>query len=309
MTLTGSKKCFVLIGGMPRSGTTLIETVIGSHSRIAIPPGDFPFAELADKGLGVKSIFSILSKKATWDLWHVKDTAAVIGMHHGDAFRATLNNYAEGIGKDIPGAKAPFSEFFIDAYLDWLSDDELKFIYVLRNPLDVMASLKHSRIHANWHGFRNLIEVQSRNWLRSASVIMARAYRQPNNFFVLRYEDFVGDPISVGADICEFLRVEFEEEDMLNRTGYAYHTTNTSFPESFAEREDKTTYIYQAESRKSSLSVDEIGLINHICGETAVSLGYEDADFSVKPPERMHSVNLLTKIRRLPKRIYRKISR
>lgn len=299
----------MLIGGMPRSGTTLVETVIGSHSRIAVPPGDFAFAELSDRGLTVEQIFSILSKKATWKLWDSKDFAALFDMNHGDAFRATLIRYAEDAGKDIPGAKAPFCEFYINAYQDWLSGDDLRFIYVLRNPFDVMASLKHSHIHTNWHRFRDLIAVQSRNWLRSASVIMAKAYRQPDNVFVLRYEDFVGDPIRFGAEMCEFLGVSFEQEDMLNRIGYAYHDTNTSFPDSFAEREDKSTYIYQAKSRKPSLSRDEIKLISQICGETALSLGYEDADLELRAPEKMHQVHLLTKIRRLPGRIYRRITR
>jgi len=303
------KKRFVLIGGMPRSGTTLIETIVGSHSRIAIPPGDFQFAELSDRGLTVERIFSILSKKATWKLWGSRDFAAVFDMSHRDAFRATLIKYAEDTGKDIPGAKAPYCEFYIDAYEDWLSGDELKFIYVVRNPFDVMASLKHSHIHTNWHRFRDLIAVQSRNWLRSTAVIMAKAYRQPDNFFVLRYEDFAGDPIRFGADLCEFLGVKFEQEDMLNRTGYEYHDTNTSFPDRFAERKDKSTYIYPAESRKSSLSRNEIELIRQICGETALSLGYEDPDLQLRPPEKMHKVQVLTKIRRLPGRIYRRITR
>jgi hypothetical protein len=292
---------------MPRSGTTLIETVIGSHSRIAIPPGDFPFAESAAKGLEIKDIFSMLSKKQTWKLWHVQDFSSVANMSYGEAFRTTLIQYAEGVGKDMPGAKAPFSEFFIDTYQYWLSADRMKFIYVLRNPFDVMASLKYSQIHTNWHGFRDLIEVQSRNWLRSTSVIMAKAYSEPRDFFVLRYEDFVGDPIRVGEQMCEFLGIEFEERDMLNRTGYAYHDTNTSFPDSFAERENKTTYIYEADSRKACLTHTEIDLVARTCGETALSLGYKDPDFSVQPPEHMDKVNKLTKIRRLPRHIFRKI--
>lgn len=303
------KKRFVLVGGLPRSGTTLIETVVGSHSRIVIPPGDFPFAELADRGLGVESIFSILSKKATWDLWHVKDPAAVIGMNHGDAFRATLIKYAEGVGKDIPGAKAPFCEFYIDLYMDWLVDDDLKFIYVLRNPFDVMASLKHSHIHRNWHGFRDLIEVQCRNWVRSVSIVLARAYSEPRNFCIVRYEDFVRDPVGTGLKLCNFLGVEFEETSMLNRSDYAYHDTNTSFPDQFAAREDKKTYIYDPDSRKSSLSNDEVELIGHICGESARSLGYEDPDLALRPPEKMSKKGILKKIRRLPRRVYRKIFR
>jgi hypothetical protein len=96
---------------------------------------------------------------------------------------------------------------------------------------------------------------------------------------------------------------------MLNRSEYAYHDTNTSFPDQFAAREDKKTYIYDPDSRKSSLSSDEVELIGRICGETALSLGYEDPDFSAKPPEHMDKVNALTKIRRLPRRIYRRITR
>lgn len=294
---------------MPRSGTTLIETVIGSHSRIAIPPGDFPFAERAATGLSVDKIFSIFKKKQTWELWRVKDFSSVLDLDHGSAFRTTLIQYAEGVGKDIPGAKAPFSEFYIDAYQDWLAEDELKFIYVLRNPFDVMASLKHSHIHTGWRGYRDLLEVQARNWRRSTSAILARAYAERQNFLVIRYEDFVRDPVGSGSHLCEFVGVDFEKDAMLNREEYAYHDTNTSFPERFAKREDKATYIYQAESRKACLTRAEIELISHICGETALSLGYEDPDFSAKPPEKMDKVSALTKIRRLPGRIYRRILR
>lgn len=303
------KRTFVLIGGLPRSGTTLIETIVGSHSRIAIPPGDFPFAERAVTGLSVDTIFSIFKKKQTWDLWRVKDFSSVLDLDHGGAFRATLIQYAEGVGKDIPGAKAPFSEFYIDTYRDWLAADELKFIYVLRNPFDVMASLKHSHIHTNWRGYRDLLEVQTRNWLRSTSVVLARAYLEPQNFCIVRYEDFVRDSVSSGLELCNFLGVEFEETSMLNRSEYDYHDTNTSFPDEFAARDDKQTYIYDPESRKSSLSSDEIELIGRTCGETALSLGYEDPDFATKPPEQMDRVSAVTKIRRLPRRIYRRLTR
>lgn len=36
---------FVLIAGMPRSGTNLVRRIVGSHSEIAIPSAEFVFLE------------------------------------------------------------------------------------------------------------------------------------------------------------------------------------------------------------------------------------------------------------------------
>ena len=300
---------FVLIGGLPRSGTTLIQTVIGSHSRIAIPPGDFPFAQQTARGLNVTQIFSILSKKQTWELWHVDDVSFVHDLDHGAAFKAMLCRFAEERDKDIPGAKAPYSEFFIDDYKRWLPDHDLKFIYVIRNPFDVIASLRHSHIHTNWHGYTDLVEVQCRNWVRSVSLSLARTHIEPGNFCIIRYEDFVAEPEKSAAEICEFLGVSFEKESMLNRSSYSYHDTNTSFPAEFAARKDKDTYIYKPERRKTTLSSTEIRLVGRICGELAASVGYEDPDLRTAGPGKMGKISKLTQARRLPGRIYRKISR
>jgi hypothetical protein len=163
---------------MPRSGTTLVETIVGSHSRISIPPGDFPFAEQYARGLSVEKIFEILSTKETWDLWQVKDFESLIHKNHDYAFRQSLLDYARGMNKDIPGSKAPLNEFFYDTYATWLSDFDLKFFHVIRNPLDVMASLKHSRVHKNLKAYHVVIERQSRNWLRSTALGLARQVRR-----------------------------------------------------------------------------------------------------------------------------------
>lgn len=300
---------FVLIGGMPRSGTTLIETVVGSHSRIAMPPGDFPYAAQADKGMSVEQIFAALSKKQTWDLWRIRDFSSVLELDHGAAFRAALVLYAEAMGKDIAGAKAPFAEFHLDRYEDWLADDDFRFISVIRNPIDVMGSLKHSKIHSNLHGFKDLIEVQCHNWVRSASISLARAHADPARFHVTRYEDFVHDPTAIVTNLCEFLGVTTEATTMLNRSDFAYFETNTSFPDRFAARIDKQTYVYRPESRKADLSASEVRLIGHICGEAARSLGYCDSDLVARPPRTMKKRGLMTRIRRLPGRIYRRVTR
>ena len=299
---------FILVGGMPRSGTTLLETVVGSNSRIAMPPGDYPFAEQYARNLSVEKIFSILSTKATWDLWAEKDFTSLYNKSHGEAFRESMLRYAASMGKDIPSAKSPFTEFFYADYRSWLAEYDLKFVHVVRNPFDVIASLKKSHIHTNWQNFTDLITVQASNWQRSASMGLARQFRDPDHYMVVRYEDFAGEPEKYGKKLCEFLGVEFEEDRMLNRADYAYHDTNTSFPDSEKEKPQDSAYIYAPKSRKSFLDPSEIELIGRHCGEIARSLGYEDTDFKILPPayaEKMEpSIRLRRKITRLVRRLF-----
>lgn len=297
---------FLLIGGLPRSGTTLMETVLGSHSQISLPPGDYPFAEQYVQGFSVEKIFVTLSKKGPWGRWCVKDFSDLTDKGHAEAFSDSMIRYATAIDKNIPAAKAPNSEFFYEIYQDWLKNFDLKFVHMVRNPFDVIASLKKSSYHENMRAFQDVIELQSKNWQRSASIGLARGIINPENYLIIQYEKFVDDPISYTKAICSFLGVEFEEERMLNRVDYSYHDTNTSFP---TDKNIKTQgrYIYRAKSRKSFLDKSEIELICSNCGETAKALGYEDKEFSFLPPLYPEKLKTNVRIKRKVRRAFRKI--
>jgi hypothetical protein len=296
-------KKFVLLGGMPRSGTTLLETVIGSNSRISIPPGDLPFAEQYAKGLSVEKIFEVLAKKSTWDLWEEKNFDALLNADHGTAFRESMRAYATKVGKDIPAAKTPYAEFFYDIYIDWLRDYDVKFVHIVRNPFDVLASLKKSHIHTNWRVFTDTLEVQAKNWQRSTVLGLARSFALPDNYFVIKYEDFVQDPQTQGSRICEFLGIEFEEERMLNRADYAYHDTNSSFADGSPETRKDSPYIYRSTSRKSFLDEAEIALVVDSCGEAAAALGYDDPDFVCRSPMYASKMKSSTRLKRKASRM------
>jgi len=300
---------FVLIGGMPRSGTTLIETIIGSHSRISIPPGDYPFAEQYARGLSVQRIFDILQSKETWNLWEQQGFDSLRDKSHGHAFRQSLVEYCTAIGKDIPGCKSPYNEFFFDTFLSWLRDFDVKFVHVVRNPFDVLASLKHSHIHKNLRVFEDMIEKQARNWLRSTTLGLARQVSHPDNYFLLGYEAFVEDPQKFVVDLCRFIDVSPEEERMLNRADYGYHDTNSSFPDSARERAKETDYVYRSTTRKSFLDQQQIDLIRRVCGEAAHAVGYVDADFRPGAPEYPEQVRASVKFKRRLKRLVRKLMR
>jgi hypothetical protein len=300
---------FVLIGGMPRSGTTLLETIIGSHSRISIPPGDYPFAEQYARGLSVRRIFDVLQSKETWGLWEQQCFDTLLDKRHDDAFRQSLIDYCAAVGKDIPGCKSPYSEFFFDTYLSWLRGFDVKFVHVVRNPFDVMASLKHSSIHRNLRVFEDTLEKQARNWLRSTTLGLARQVSHPENYFLLGYEAFVEDPRRSVIDLCRFIDVLPQEERMLNRADYGYHDTNSSFSGSAQQRGEQTGYVYRSTSRKAFLDAQQIEMIGRICGEAAHAVGYVDDNFRPDAPEYPEQLKASVRFRRKTRRLIRNAMR
>ena len=133
---------FVLIGGVGRSGTSLLRRIVGSHSRIAIPPSESKFFSQYRLGRTVGEILTNERLKQ-WDL----DLRPLYGLSHPDAFRSALAMYAESRGKEIPGEKSPLNEFHYDLVQHWLQDYyDIRFLQLVRNPLDVIASHKHAAV-------------------------------------------------------------------------------------------------------------------------------------------------------------------
>ena len=272
---------FVLIGGVPRSGTNLTRRIIGSHSKIAIPPAEFQFFGQYANG---KSVTEILANKRL-KRWNV-DLSDLRSQEHREAFIGALVRYTENAGKEIPGEKTPGNEFYYDIIQEWLSDFELKFVHTVRNPFDVMASFKHSHIRHDSHrkGYPGL-PAHSRNWVRSASMGLARAHCNPEGYYLLKYEDLATDPVAATQDLCVFLGVDFERERMLNLSDFEGRRDNTSFPQDRGEKHKGHSVIRKPESRKHYLTDAEIGIVSSICGELARALGYDDDDFRSSPPE------------------------
>lgn len=272
---------FVLIGGVPRSGTNLTRRIIGSHSKIAIPPAEFQFFSQYANG---KSVTEILANKRL-ERWDV-DLSDLCSQEHREAFVGALVRYTEKAGKEIPGEKTPLNEFYYDIIQEWLSDFELKFVHAVRNPFDVMASFKHSHIRHDNHrkGYPG-ISAHSRNWVRSVSMGLARAHYNPEGYYLLKYEDLATDPTGTTQDLCAFLGVDFEHERMLNLSDFQGRRDNTSFPQDRGKAHKGYTAIRKPESRKHYLTDAEVHIVSSICGELAHALGYDDDDFGPSFPE------------------------
>lgn len=269
---------FIVIGGMARSGTNLTRRIIGSHSQVAIPPAEFQFFKRHQQG---KSVQEILSNKRL-DQWKL-DLKDLYTQQPSEVYIKTLQRYAEQVGKIIPGEKSPYNEFYLDTLESWLEGFDFKFIVMVRNPFDVLASYKHKPfgvgIDPNDDAW---IPAFVENWRRSVSIGLAKAHAHPEHYYVLKYEDLTADTVTQTDKLCRFLGIEFEKERMLSLSDFANNKDNTSF--SNDDQNGKQGKIYQPPSRKKFLSPAEIEEVRTICGELAWALNYPDEDFKPLPP-------------------------
>ena len=267
---------FVLIGGVGRSGTNLLRRIVGSHPQIAVPPSESGFFEQYRRGRTVGEILAGESLRR-WDV----DLTPYHGLSHPEAFRQALAGYAEHCGKAIPGEKTPQNEFHYDLIRDWLQDDDVRFLHIVRNPLDMVASYKHAPFRGRDRG--RLVDVASRCelWRRSVSLGLARAYADPASYHLVRYEDLTADPVETTRRLCAFLGVAFEAR-MLTLSDYAPRGNNTSFEEVEGDSHPVHPAIRRLPTRKVHLTAAERDVVAGHCGELAEALGYGDAD--LEPP-------------------------
>jgi hypothetical protein len=273
-----------MIGGMPRSGTNLTRRIIGSHSKIALPPVELNFFRQHARGKSIREIFSD-EKFKTLNV----DVSDLYPKSYRDAFVGAVVRYAESVGKEIPGEKTPLNEFFYETILDWLHGFEVKFVHLVRNPHDVMASFKYAPFLEEKRNerFSSLdMAATCRNWSRSVALGLARARFRPENYYLIRYEDLAAEPARVSQELCNFLGVTFEKERMLSLVDYRGHGNNTSFSAANGQQPTGQT-IHKPMSRKQHLSPDERRIVNESCGELARAIGYEDSGFETSPPERV----------------------
>jgi hypothetical protein len=200
-----------------------------------------------------------------------------------EAYLRALHTYAATIGKPIAGEKTPLNEFYLDLLDEWLAEYDLKFVHMVRHPLDVASSYKKLPYYRGKVGESvSLVSTVAHNWSRSVAIGLARARARPHNHLVVQFESLTGDPAASANRIAQFIGVAFEEERMLGFADYKNTRDNTSDPEN---RGEGTTHrVYKPADRTHDLSAAEVAAVADACGELAWALGYRNPEFLPSPP-------------------------
>lgn len=190
----------VFISGMPRSGTTLLEQVISSHSQAA--------------GAG---------EVARWELLNQEFTARLDGVDLMEFLSADQNkNEMQRRGEDIvrilkfmSGSEAsrivektPRAQASL-GYIK-LCCPNAKFIHILRHPLDAFISTYQSSFReGHSYAYDQLEYAKEYVW----HLLMMKLWRLrfPESIFSVKYEDLVREPETHARKIIEFIGLEWED--------------------------------------------------------------------------------------------------
>lgn len=300
----------LFIGGCPKSGTTLLMSLLDNHPQLIVLPEETFYLEDRRKFRALNSYEARLSRLlektnlrflaigrfepkdggstdardySSFDYKRfasfARDFIRQPWMNDSLLFSETVRAYGIALGADWHQCrrwieKSTSNEVRAEA-LDALFP-EAKVIQMVRDPRAVFASrksraLKNSKYYTKAHRLL-------REWNRSAQEI-PRLRRDPSRFLVVRYEDLVQNPRQILEQICHFGGFSFNEKMFRPTRAGAGWEGNSTFHEAFQGISSSSLDLW-----KDQLSKDEIWWIELHCRKGMQLADYplqSDADFSL----------------------------
>ena len=288
----------IFVTGAPRSGTTLIAKILGRHSRIFMP-GETHFfddiyirrrelGELSDVASRQRVLARLRTLYRRYDensdqqrIDKLLQTDGVLEKLTSCASYKTMFSYfmeiqVRPVGKVRWGNNVPKDIFHVEDILSFYP--AAKFIVCVRDVRDFLLSYKNKWRHTgdeNADRVRRLYHpiVTTLLWKASVKQIIRMKDLVPReNLMVIRYENFVQNPVKVVGEICRFVGEKFEA-DMLN-----VDEENSSF-----DVPQKGIYSSSVGRWRRLLTSEEAYVAQKLARRGLLELGYGTTELKVNP--------------------------
>ena len=274
----------IFIVGCERSGTTVIRLILHTHPNIAIPPQTKILKKLYKR----RFIFRDLSKKqnrsriAEYVLTNYDKKTKLVDLgvdpqsihqkiqSSGNSIGAIgaiiFQEYAKKHHKLRWGDKRPYYIKYLRQLLQLFPDAQI--IHIVRDPRDVVASL----LSMPWWK-KDLIS-SILNWkeaIHKGSIMKKQL--SSDQYFELRYEDFIDNPEQWVKQICRFLNEDYYPHMLQFQT-----TAETAVPEYKMKWHSATRQVLSSKSIgrwKNDLSQKEVCIIENITGREMIDYNYQ----------------------------------
>lgn len=237
---TIQKRLFIV--GCPRSGTTLLQSLLASHSQVqSFPESQFflylfstdraqQFTESRLETEWTRPLLKLASRKLIFGIAQVRlrshlhqflqdidqldlepalpRTAIALKQQYTQAFFRVLDQATQRQQRTIWLEKTPQHLYYLDYITQQLPDAQ--FIHLLRSGTDVVASLYdvRQRYPEQWPDEPADAKLCTARWLRDLRISL-RYQHQPHHH-VIRYEDLVAEPAQILETLCQRIGIVYE---------------------------------------------------------------------------------------------------
>jgi tetratricopeptide (TPR) repeat protein len=188
----------IFIVGMPRSGTTLAEQILASHTRV--------------RAAGELVAISVIFAKV-FDVGRPDRTGAIIEALSADHLGHLATSYREFLRPTAAGAPYVTDKMPHNFKYLWLINalfPNAPIIHCVRNPVDTCVSI-YQQDFEHWHAYADDLRSLGRHYrLFYREIMNLWSTVLPRPIFTLKYEDLVEDPESNVRDMLDYCGLPFE---------------------------------------------------------------------------------------------------
>jgi hypothetical protein len=223
----------VFLISLPRSGSTLLQRLLGAHSRVATA---------AEPWFLLPPLYALREEGVYSEYGHSTAHRAIAGLC--DSLPRGRKDYLEAVSTMARSIYAdlspPGSEVFLDKTPRYgLVVDELMeafpdatIIALHRNPLAVIASIVSTFDGGSWKPYRH-----KQDLFLLAERLLAAQQRAPESFVNVRYEELIEDPERTLKRLTDVLGLDWEPEVLtrFNEVPVAGNVGDTAGAEAYAD--------------------------------------------------------------------------
>ena len=210
----------IFLVGCPRSGTTLLQSLLAANSGLASFP-ETHFYERLPSGKPLLYKLGIAARRARpyWrtfldQVGHPEMVAflpweAIFTSQYSRAFVSVLDTLSIDRGKDKWLEKTPGHLRRIDLIEEFV--DRARFVHIIRNGADNIASLFEvgNKYPETWYPWYGTLDQCIQRWI--VDIRISHKYLDKKEHRVVRYEELIANPRDVLLGLCDFLDLPFEE--------------------------------------------------------------------------------------------------
>ena len=283
----------IFIVGMPRSGTTLLTTILSAHPRIAVSPEShfltywvptyrhLKLAETQD----FQQFWQALSQSKRFSYFDIapdKTLATILAKgspSHATIFAGWLETYAERCHKPRWGEKTPLHYQHLTQLLEWFPQAQV--LWMLRDPRAVTASL----LNMTWAS--RYVHVHAEQWYQSTQ-LYEQTWQADPRVKLVRYEDLVQQPDRTLEEVFQFLNEDYpkgllaqrstQNMPIVNRDGWAFSHLNQALQPLETSAIDRW---------KQQLWPVHAAIVNSLTNKLQQRYGYADRPYPSLSPQAM----------------------